>query len=99
MSEIGRIRVVGKAVPIKVFNLLAKKGELSAEWNKALSFYERGLEHFKERRFSEAADSFKEALWVFPDDGPASTYLRFSQDYAAAQPSADWDGVFNLSAK
>ncbi len=97
--ELGRVRVVGKAVPIKVYNLLARRGELSEEWKLALPFYEKGLEHYYKRDFEQAILCFKEALKIFPEDGPSDLYLKTSQDYAAIPPAEDWEGVFNLSAK
>ncbi|MBI4056776.1 MAG: adenylate/guanylate cyclase domain-containing protein [Elusimicrobia bacterium] len=97
--EIGRIRVVGKAIPIRVYELLAKKGELSDKENKMLHAYREGFDLFKLRKFKEAVRSFKAALSVDSEDGPSKLYLRISEDYVAAPPPSNWDGVFNLTAK
>lgn len=97
--ELGRVRVVGKAVPIRVFELLARKGQLSAEWKKALPLYEKGVAHFNKREFPEAMAAFQEVVAVFPKDGPANLYLTVSTDYSVIPPPEDWDGVFNLTAK
>ena len=97
--ELGRVRVVGKALPIKVYNLLARAGELSPEWAKALPAYEEGLVQFHKRDFSGASALFKKVLESFPEDGPAKLYMQVADDYAAIPPPDDWDGVFNLTAK
>jgi adenylate cyclase len=97
--ELGRVRVVGKETPIRVFELIAKKGELTAEWSKALPLYESGLQHFNKREYSQAVVDFTEVVKIFPKDGPANLYLNASKDYSAIPPQDDWDGVFNLTAK
>jgi adenylate cyclase len=97
--ELGRVRVVGKETPIRVFELLAPKGQLSDEWKKALPFYEKGLVLFGKRDYSQAVIAFEEVIKIFPKDGPANLYLNASRDYSAIPPEEDWDGVFNLTAK
>jgi adenylate cyclase len=97
--ELGRVRVVGKDKPILVYELLAKKGQLSNEWKIALPRYEKGLALFSKRDYAEAALEFAEVVKVFPNDGPATLYLNAARDYAAIPPDENWDGVFNLTAK
>jgi adenylate cyclase len=97
--ELGRVRVVGKDIPIRVFELLAKQGELSAQWQQALPLYEKGLQQFHAREFDQAALSFEGVLKVFPKDGPAFFYCNAARDYSAIPPDQDWDGVIKLTAK
>ncbi|MBI3554194.1 MAG: adenylate/guanylate cyclase domain-containing protein [Elusimicrobia bacterium] len=97
--ELGRVRVVGKDTPIRVYELLSPKGKLSDEWRKALPFYEQGLVLFNKRDYAHAVVAFQEVVKVFPKDGPATLYLNASKDYSAIPPQDDWDGVFNLTAK
>jgi adenylate cyclase len=97
--ELGRVRVVGKSEPIKVFELLAKKGGLNETWKKALPLYEKGVAHFNKRQFAAAQAAFQEFIKLVPNDGPGTLYLNVSSDYAAIAPPDDWDGVFNLTAK
>lgn len=96
---LGQVRVVGKEVPIKVYELLGKKGELSDGWGRALPLYEEGVQHFLSRRYEKAMAAFEGVRKIFPTDGPSDLYLKASRDYAAIPPPADWDGVFNLTAK
>ncbi len=97
--ELGRVRVVGKAIPIKVYELLVKTDELSAQWREALPLYEAGIEHFCKREFDQAAVCFEGVIKIFPKDGPAAFYLNVSRDYSAIPPGPDWDGVIKLTAK
>jgi adenylate cyclase len=97
--ELGRVRVVGKDIPIRVFELLAKQGELSSQWQQALTIYEAGLKQFHAREFEAAAVSFEGVIKIFPKDGPAGFYLNAARDYSAIPPDKDWDGVIKLTAK
>lgn len=97
--ELGRIRVVGKDDPIKVFEPLAPAGRLSPEWTKALPVYERGLKEYYGRDFAGALKSFEELLGIFPEDGPGKLYKTLASDYSAIPPPDDWEMVFKLTAK
>jgi len=97
--ELGRVRVVGKDIPIKVYELLAKPDELSAQWREVLPLYEAGLGHFHKREFDQAVLCFEGVIKAFPKDGPAAFYLNASRDYSAIPPDPDWDGVIKLTAK
>ncbi len=96
---LGRVRVVGKAIPITVYELLAKKGELSPSAKSLLERYSEGTDFFYKREFEKAEKSFKAALEAVPGDAPSQLYLRIAKDYMVIPPPQDWDGVFNLTAK
>ncbi|MCX5797879.1 MAG: CHASE2 domain-containing protein [Elusimicrobia bacterium] len=97
--ELGRVLVVGKAIPIRVYELLAKKGQLSEQWQKALPFYNAGLAHYYKREYDQALVSFEEVVKVFPKDGPTAHYISTARDYVAIPPDPGWDGVIKLTAK
>ena len=96
---LGRVRVVGKETPIKIYEPIAELGKLSADWAKALPIYEAGVAAFDARRYEEALASFQQFAAIFPDDGPGQLYLGRCQEYAVIAPDAAWEGVFNLTAK
>ncbi|OGS12573.1 MAG: hypothetical protein A2234_06290 [Elusimicrobia bacterium RIFOXYA2_FULL_58_8] len=95
---LGQIRVVGKAIPVKVYELLAHKGKLSKEGKKLLAAYNDGLEAFDKGSYGPAKKAFEAALAVAPEDGPSRFYLDLAAQYAASVPK-DWDGTFNLTSK
>lgn len=95
---LGRARVVGKAVPVPVYEPLAEKGKLKPVWAKALPVWEKGVKAFYEKSYEDALASFTEFLGLMPEDGPGELYRNISRDYAALPPD-DWDQVFNLTAK
>ena len=96
---LGRVRVVGKETPIKIFEPLAETGKLSPEWAKALPLYEAGIVAFDARKYDAALASFQAFAAILPDDGPGQLYLGRCQEYSVIAPDATWEGVFNLTAK
>ena len=99
VRELGRVRVVGKEVPIRVFEPVARKGELSESWKKALPLFNEGVKLFEQRKYAEAQGLFQEFAAIFPDDKPGEFYLSQARDYAVIPPPEDWDGTFNLTQK
>ena len=96
--RLGQIRVVGKAIPVKVYEPLAHKGKLSAEGNKLLEAYNDGLEAFYKGAYDKARKAFEAALAAAPQDGPSRFYLELAEKYSSAVPG-EWDGTFNLTSK
>jgi adenylate cyclase len=97
--EVDLMRVKGKKEPVVVFELLARKGRLSAEQHRVMETYLEGLEAYKRRDFKAAAAQFEAALALDPRDGPSRVYLERAKEYFVAPPPADWDGVYELKSK
>ncbi len=96
---LGRVRVIGKETPIKIFEPLAEIGKLSPAWTQGLPLYEAGVAAFDARKYDEALAAFQAFAAVLPDDAPGQLYLSRCQEYAVIAPDATWEGVFNLTAK
>lgn len=97
--EVDLMRAKGKKEPVVVFELLARKGYLSAEQRRVIETYSEGLEAYKHRDFKAAAAQFEAVLALDPRDGPARVYLERAKEYLVAPPPADWDGVYELKSK
>ncbi|UPT74477.1 MAG: adenylate/guanylate cyclase domain-containing protein [Elusimicrobiota bacterium] len=95
---LGKARVVGKELPVPVYEPLAEKGKLDAAWAKALPVWEKGVGAFYKKDYEGSLMAFEEFAKLMPDDEPGQLYLGQSRDYAALPPD-DWDQVFNLTAK
>ncbi len=99
VRELDLLRVKGKKLPIKVFELLSRKGELTDEQKKAFEIYTMGLELYRKREFKSALGKFCQVMEVFPKDGPSETYSGRCYDFLKNPPPADWDGVFVMTTK
>ena len=93
------VRVVGKNEPVKIYQLLAKKNELSGEMEGVLENYVKGIQCYQNLNFKEAISHFQNALKLVPEDGPSLTYIDRCKIYLEQPPDSDWDGVFTFTEK
>jgi len=96
---LGRVRVVGKENPIRIFEPVGETSRLSAQWREGLPLYEQGVAAFESRKYDAALLAFQQFAKLFPQDGPGLLYLNRCQEYSVLPPDGTWDGVFNLTAK
>ncbi|HRY28670.1 MAG TPA: adenylate/guanylate cyclase domain-containing protein [Elusimicrobiota bacterium] len=99
VRQLDLLRVKGKAIPIKVYELIAAKGRLTDNQKKAFASYEEGLAFYLDRKFEKAAALFKKTQALLPHDGPSDVYLNRCAGYLAAPPPKDWDGVYVMTTK
>jgi adenylate cyclase len=95
VREIDIIRVVGKKEPVRIYELLARQGQLDTERRKELARFQEGLQLYRERKWTTALGVFKE----IPEDPVARIYLERCQQYQISPPPEDWDGVWELTTK
>lgn len=95
---LGSIRVVGKAIPVRVYEPFARKGEAAPEVKAMLKRYEAGLEKFYKGDYAGSLPEFRAALAARPDDGPSQFYIETAEQYIK-EPPKDWDQSFNLTSK
>jgi len=98
VRELDTVRVVGRADPLAVYELLCRKGELDGTLREMLEMYYRALALYKERRWDEAIAAFGEVLSL-GKDGPSQTYLERCKAFRVNPPAEDWDGVYNVETK
>ncbi|MFT7246315.1 MAG: adenylate cyclase, partial [Candidatus Azotimanducaceae bacterium] len=99
VRELDTIRVVGKKDPVKVYNLLERKGETKGLMADLVSQYEKGIQLYKDREYEAAKGAFKLALSIDDTDGPSRTYVARCDEYSKNPPKDSWDGVFTLDSK
>lgn len=95
--ELGLITVKGKLEPVRVFELIARKGEMPKQIANILSFFQKGLRAFQTQRWDEAIEAFREALKRNPNDGPSKVYLDRTYRLKAEPPPPDWPGIFTTT--
>ncbi len=97
--ELDKILVVGKEKPVKVYELIDRKGHLQEAKREVLKLYEEGLKLYRKKEWQKAITFFKKALDKDPHDGPSLTYLERCNVYVQDPPPEDWDGVYELTTK
>ncbi len=99
VRELDLIRVVGKNEPVRIYEVLAKKGELNDKFQEILPIFNEGLDHYRNRRWEEGIQCFERVLAKDEDDGPSLTYFERCITFQAQPPADDWDGVFGMTTK
>jgi adenylate cyclase len=93
--EVDVVKVKGKAKPVRVYELLAVKGQLTPEQTKARDRFEAGLKLYRAQRFVEAKAIFDSAA----TDGPSRTFAERCRRFAEQAPGPDWDGTYEMETK
>lgn len=94
-----RIIVKGKTKPVKIYELLAPKGELPESFKRLVSSYESALRLHWDRDWSGALAAIESALEVQPGDGPSLVLKKRIEQYQLMEPQTEWDGAFAYSTK
>jgi adenylate cyclase len=98
--ELDLIRLKGKKIPIKVFELLGMNdGSKPLVSEKCMAYFFQGREAYKKQDFATAIEKFKSALEEEPHDGPSKTYLERCEEFLQNPPGDDWDGVYETKTK
>jgi class 3 adenylate cyclase len=94
VRELDLIRVKGKKVPTRVYELLKTKDNVSVA-----KYFQTGLTAYRNQDWGNAEIAFKACLEADASDPPAAVYLdRVAQLRAHTLP-IDWDGVWNFDTK
>lgn len=97
--EIDAIRVVGKTEPVRVYELIAVKGNIPPLLAQLRDHYERGLALYRERQWDAAREAFGECLKLAPQDGPSLLFVERIGVLEGQTLTAQWDGVWTLTEK
>jgi len=101
--ELDLIRVKGKLQPVTIYELFARVSDLDqaslADADARLSEFADARTLYKERKWAAALVAFRKILDRWPNDGPSLVYWRRCEEYLAAEPVSDWDGVFVMTHK
>jgi adenylate cyclase len=93
------VAVKGKKRGVRVFELLAVKGEASERTLAMAAASGAGLEAYLARDFVAAERHYREVLAVAPDDRVAKLFIERAQALAAEPPPPEWDGTYVAKEK
>lgn len=97
--ELDYLRVKGKAIPIRIYEVLAEKGGLSAMEREKVERFAEALALYRRQDWAGAIRHFEEILKLSPNDGPTKTYIRRCQMLAEEVLPENWDGVYVMKTK
>jgi class 3 adenylate cyclase len=97
--ELDSIRVMGKSDSVRVFELLARKGELGRAVADLRERFDRGLAAYRNRDWDRAQADFAACLEIDPADAPSKLFVARLQYLRDHPPAENWDGVWSLAEK
>ena len=98
IREIDKVRVIGRDVPVTLFEILDYHDEDSfPNIENVLAAYEQGLAHYRAQEWDEGAAQFAEALRGNPNDRPTQIFLDRCWTLKARPPRAAWTGVTDFT--
>jgi class 3 adenylate cyclase len=97
--EIDRVVTLGQTHPEAVFEIMGRKGELTAAQLELRARFSEGLAAYRAQRWKEALHAFEAALLAMPGDGPSLTFIKRIDSLIASPPGEGWDGSWHLERK
>jgi adenylate cyclase len=99
VRELDLLRVKGKENPVRIYELLARKGGLDPIRQRARDLFVQGLGRYRNRQWQEAISLFEQVLAISPEDGPSRTFIARCGLFRESPPPQDWDGIYRLTTK
>jgi class 3 adenylate cyclase len=97
--EIDRVVTLGQTHPEAVFEIMGRKGELTAAQLELRTRYSDGLAAYRAQCWEDARRGFAAALEAIPGDGPSMALFKRIDRLEAAPPGDGWDGSWHLERK
>lgn len=99
VRKLDKVRVVGKTVPVQLYNVIGFRSEVSEIQLEEIALFHSALDLYLERRFSEAEKKFVQANSMLPEDQAALVFAERCKMYLHKGVPSDWNGVMNLTSK
>ncbi len=96
--ELDAVRVKGKLLPVRIYELLGERKDSDQE-KEYIALYEDGLHKYREGRWDDAIKDFEAALALNPDDYPSKMYIERCKTLKEHPPEGAWDGVYTMTKK
>ena len=98
------VRVKGKNIPVKVYELVSHKDNISHENIALVKLFEEGLDLYYQQDWTNALIRFKEAdkiedHFTSRNTTPSNIYIERCLKFKETPPGKDWDGVWTMTSK
>ena len=92
-----QIKVKWKNIPVKIYELISFKWEISDLKKGIISDFEKAIKLYLEKDFKKALNIFEELslLW----DNPSKTYILRCEEFIKNPPEHNWDWVWTMKTK
>jgi class 3 adenylate cyclase/HAMP domain-containing protein len=90
------VAVKGKTQGVRIYTV---KQNLDPKEKQAWDLHNQGMEHYYRRQFREAAEKFRDAAVLLPEDFNARSLFNRSKACLNSPPPPDWNGVEVMRSK
>jgi len=97
--ELDIVRVIGKETPVQIFQLLAKRGEITDTQKTLNEEFTKGISYYRSKQWDSAISTFTQCLSFVPDDTPSQIYIERCRYFKKNLVPENWDGVYSLTKK
>ncbi len=97
VRELALIKVKGKKLPVRIYELIGLKGEASPERLEAVRKFEAALAEFRGRKFHKAWELF--LSMAQKGDRASEVYVGLCESYMNEPPHPEWDGSYQMDHK
>ena len=97
--KLDKVRVVGKTVPVQLYNIVGFRSELSRIQLEEIDVFHEALELYLNKKFEQAEKVFRHANSLVPEDRAPLVFAERCQDYIQKGVPENWDGIKNLTTK
>ncbi|MCW8825568.1 MAG: adenylate/guanylate cyclase domain-containing protein [Gammaproteobacteria bacterium] len=94
--ELDLIRVIGKQIPVTVYELVDPLSEISEE---EIEQFQKALQLYRSGNWQEARAQFYAISELLPDDRPCQIYIERCNTFIDSPPPSEWDGVYDRENK
>jgi adenylate cyclase len=98
LRQLDLIRVKGKKVPVRIYELMGRK-DADSRLREAAGLFEEGLAAYMNRDWDKAEYQFRRTQSVLPGDGPSAVFLKRVLGMRETALPDDWDGVYVMTKK
>ncbi|MDD8019532.1 MAG: adenylate/guanylate cyclase domain-containing protein, partial [Bacteroidota bacterium] len=99
LREMDLIRVKGKSRPIKIYEVVCKKNEISSLTLQWVQTFESGLKLYREQHWNDAIKIFTTAVNMVNTDEASKVYIERCKEFKLHPPEKNWDGVYVFKSK
>jgi adenylate cyclase len=99
VRRLDRVRVVGVNTPLRLYELLSFISETTEKDAVLVGKWENAIDRYEAQDFPGALEMFTQIIQMDADDQVARLFSTRCSGFLANPPTADWDGVNNLTEK
>jgi len=98
--RLDRVRVVGINTPVQLYNIMAVKKEADKDMIALVGAFEKAISLYRDRKYGEALQAFKECQKIKADDEPTRIYIeRMESLLADPELAKTHDDIVNMTSK